>query len=84
MYRDGDFVVVSTLRFHKSRLQPGDVIAFRKPPYGVMIKRIDRYNRNDGTLFVVGYHSSSIDSRRFGPLDTGQVLGKVVWHIPKR
>jgi type IV secretory pathway protease TraF len=84
VYRDGDFVLVSTLPLLKRRLEPGDIVAFRKPPYGVMLKRVDRYNRNDGTLFVVGYHPTSVDSRRFGPLESTQVLGKVVWHIPKQ
>ncbi len=81
LYRDGDFVMVSNLPLHTRRLEPGDVVAFRKHPYGVMLKRIDRYNLNDGTLFVIGYHPASIDSRRFGLLEAGQVLGKVVWHI---
>ncbi len=81
VYKDGDFVVVSSLPFHKRRLAAGDIIVFRKHPYGVMLKRIDRYNCNDGTIFVIGCNPASIDSRRFGPLDSSQVVGKVVLHI---
>jgi nickel-type superoxide dismutase maturation protease len=81
--REGDYVVITTIPFFLNRLRPGDVIVFRHPSYGVMIKRVERVLSEGDTLFVIGDHPHSLDSRRFGPVPRRDVVGKMVWHIAR-
>jgi signal peptidase I len=81
-YREGDFVLVSKIPFYLVPPSPGDVIAFRQPGYGLLIKRIQNISP-DGGLNVIGNHPESIDSRVFGTVRRKDILGKVIWHIRK-
>jgi phage repressor protein C with HTH and peptisase S24 domain len=81
-YQEGDFVLVSKIPFHLVPPSPGDVIAFRQPGYGLLIKRIQNI-APDGGLNVIGDHPESIDSRVFGTVRRMDLLGKVIWHIRK-
>lgn len=65
------------------RLREGDLILFRQPGLGVMIKRIEQFDAETGRLLVRGSHSRSVDSRTFGEIRPDQLLGKVIWHIRK-
>jgi nickel-type superoxide dismutase maturation protease len=78
-YREGDYVMVVTLPFLS--FKTGDAIVFRHPTYGTMMKKITRVDSSG--LYVVGNHPDSIDSRRFGPVQRREVVGKVIWHIQK-
>ncbi len=79
-FSQGDFVLVSKIPFLFASPAPGEVIAFRQPGYGLLIKRIHSITR-DGELNVAGTHPDSIDSRAFGPVRRQDVVGKVIWHI---
>jgi phage repressor protein C with HTH and peptisase S24 domain len=79
-YRDGDFVLVSKVPFLFRPPQSGDVVAFRRPPYGTLIKRV-KYIDPDGGLFVIGTHNESVDSREFGEVSQDALIGKVIWHV---
>jgi signal peptidase I len=81
-FQGGDFVLISKIPFLFSPPSPGDVIAFRQPGYGILIKRIQQVTP-DGLLDVTGSHPDSIDSRVFGPVNREDMLGKVIWHIHK-
>jgi len=81
-YSQGDFVLISKIPFFLTPPSPGDVIAFRQPGYGLLIKRIQSIGV-DGGLNVIGDHPESVDSREFGPVRRQDILGKVVWHICK-
>jgi signal peptidase I len=81
-YQEGDFVLVSKIPFYLVPPSPGDVIAFRQPGYGLLIKRIQNI-APDGGLNVIGDHPESIDSRVFGTVRRMDLLGKVIWHIHK-
>jgi signal peptidase I len=81
-YQDGDFVLVSKIPFIFHPPAPGDVIAFRQPGYGLLIKRIQSVNQG-GEMNVIGTRIESIDSRMFGPVRQQDMIGKVVWHIRK-
>jgi phage repressor protein C with HTH and peptisase S24 domain len=81
-YQDGDFVVISKIPFLFVPPSPGDIIAFRQPGYGLLIKRVQQITA-DGGVNVIGYHPESIDSRVFGPVRKEYILGKVIWHIRK-
>ncbi len=48
-----------------------------------MIKRVDKYDKNNGELWVSGTHPDSVDSLEIGPVFTEDLLGKVVLHIRK-
>lgn len=65
------------------RLREGDLVLFRQPGLGVMIKRVEQFNAVTGGLLVRGNHSRSVDSRTFGEIRPDQLLGKVIWHIHK-
>ena len=81
-FQDGDFVLVSKIPFAFRSARSGDVVAFHKPPYGMLIKRVE-YLTPAGELFVLGSHHTSVDSLQFGPVRRQDVLGKVIGHIPK-
>jgi signal peptidase I len=83
-YHEGDFVFVSKIPFLFVPPQPGDVIAFHQPGYGVLIKQVGQLSTESDDLYVTGTHPDSVDSRQFGPVHRGDVLGKVIWHIPKK
>ena len=81
-FRDGDYVLVSKIPFFFRAPHSGDVVAFRKPPYGVMIKRVE-YLTETGEVFVLGKDIASVDSLQFGPIARRELLGKVIMHIQK-
>lgn len=79
-FRDGDYVLVSRIPFFFRAPHHGNVVAFTKPPYGVMIKRVE-YLTQAGEVFVLGTHATSLDSLQFGLISRRDLLGKVVGHI---
>ncbi len=81
-FQEGDFVLVSKVPFFFSPASPGDILAFRQPGYGLLIKRVRSVDR-DGKIEVIGSHPDSIDSRVFGPIWDKDIIGKVIWHIRK-
>jgi signal peptidase I len=83
-YQEGDFVLVAGIPSVLRSVKPGDVVAFRKPPYGMMIKKIDHIVPESGEAFVVGTHRESVDSRHFGPVPRSDFVGKVIWHVKRR
>lgn len=84
-YQSGDFVLVSKIPYLFHPPQPGDVIGFSHPTFGLLIKQIDSYDPLSRQLTVVGTHPNSIDSREFGTIAIRQLIGKVHWHIhPQR
>ncbi|MBC8503359.1 MAG: hypothetical protein H8D34_00750 [Chloroflexi bacterium] len=86
-FKEGDFVVLATLasgvlRFFNS-IKRGDVLIFQHELYGSMIKKFDHYEGEDEDLYVTGTHPHSMDSSQFGPIAKKDLIGKVIWHIPK-
>jgi len=77
----GDFVVLATSPLFLSRLQVGDVIVFRHPVHGILIKRVTRTTAED--VFVAGTHKNSLDSHRLGSIPRQKIVGKMIWHIKK-
>jgi len=81
-FRDGDYVLVSKIPLLVRPARAGDVVAFHKPPYGLLIKRVE-YLTPGGELFVLGTHAASVDSLQFGPIRRQDLLGKVLVHVKK-
>ena len=82
-FLEGDFVVVSKIPFVLRKIKAGDIVVFRHPVYGTMIKKVERISPDGEEIFVLGTHPESTDSRQFGPLSRRQLVGKVIWHIKK-
>jgi nickel-type superoxide dismutase maturation protease len=82
-FQKGDFVIVLNQSFLFCKLKPGDVIVFRHPDYGKLIKRIGSLSPDGDELFVVGTHPDSTDSRTFGPILRRWLIGKVIFHIAR-
>ncbi len=78
---EGDFVVVSKIPFVLRKIKAGDIVVFRHPVYGTMIKKVEQISPDGEEIFVLGTHPESTDSRQFGPLRRSQLTGKVIWHI---
>ena len=81
LLEEGDFVLMLKVPFFF--LSPGDVIAFHHPAYGTMIKLIEWKSQKEGLVFAVGTHPLSTDSRTFGPIPKGDIIGKVIWRVRK-
>ena len=79
-FKKGDFVLVSKIPFLFGRVRPGDVVAFRHPDYDLMIKKVEAISADGDEFTVVGSHLASTDSRHFGPVKKGQMVGKVWLH----
>jgi phage repressor protein C with HTH and peptisase S24 domain len=83
LYKEGDFVVITTLPFLSRRIRPGDIIVFQHGLYGTLIKIVDRILPEGDEVFVIGASENSLDSRRLGPISRQAIMGKVIWHIVK-
>jgi signal peptidase I len=80
---DGDFVLVAKVPFWLRPPRSGDVVVFRHPRFGVLIKRVQRISPH-GELYVTGERPSSNDSDAFGVVETRDLIGKVVFAIKKK
>jgi signal peptidase I len=80
-YREGDFVLITKIPFFLYSLKVGDIVAFRHPDYGTMIKKVATISPGGEEIFVMGTHEHSVDSRHFGALQRSALMGKVIWHI---
>jgi nickel-type superoxide dismutase maturation protease len=83
-FRDGDYVLVSAIPILFARLRPGDVIVFKHPSLGKLIKIIERLEDGGSRVYVTGLDDASRDSRVFGAVPRSLVLGKAIWHIGKK
>jgi signal peptidase I len=82
LFDDGDFVLVTKIPFFFfNRIRTGDIVVFNNSTHGMMIKKVDNYDRNKGELWVTGTHRESVDSREIGPVDEDDLVGKVVIHF---
>ena len=82
-FQEGDFVLVSRIPFLFGRLAPGDVVAFRHPEHGTMIKVVGAVAPDGDQFTVLGTHPRSIDSRRFGPVRGRDLIGVVLCHLKR-
>jgi len=82
LFQEGDFVLVSKIPFLVRPPHPGDVVVFRRAPYGLLIKRVERV-LPDGKLWVVGVRPVSVDSYEFGPVARQDLEGKVIFRVKK-
>jgi nickel-type superoxide dismutase maturation protease len=82
-YNHGDYLLTTKIPFILRSLRPGNIVIFKHPVYGTMVKQVKSINSDSGEIFVVGTHPNSTDSRHFGPIPQRWLTGKVLWHIPK-
>jgi len=79
-FQEGDFVLVSKIPFLFRRLRPGDVIVFRHPNYGTLIKTVAALGPAPDEVLVTGIAPASVDSRKLGAIPLRAITGKVIWH----
>jgi hypothetical protein len=82
-FRDGDFVILTTIPFFLNRLKIGDTIIFEHRLYGTLIKRIASFDPETAEAYVEGTRSGSLDSRRLGTIRRDAIRGKVIAHFSK-
>jgi len=83
-YQDGDYVFTAKAPFPSGKIKAGDVIVFRQPVHGLLIKRVSKVLGDGQTYEVRGTQVDSTDSRNFGPVPLSRVSGKVIWHIRQK
>jgi phage repressor protein C with HTH and peptisase S24 domain len=83
LYKEGDFVVITTLPFFLRRLRQGDIIVFHHGLYGTLIKIVDRVLPEEDAVYVIGTSEESLDSRRLGPISRAAIRGRIIWHIAR-
>ena len=83
LYKEGDFVVITTLPFFLRRLRQGNIIVFQHGLYGTLIKIVERVLPGEEAVYVIGANEDSLDSRRLGPISRAAIKGRVLWHIAK-
>ena len=83
LYKEGDFVVITTLPFFLRRLRQGNIIVFQHGLYGTLIKIVERVLLDEDAVYVIGTSEDSLDSRRLGPISHAAIKGRVLWHIAK-
>lgn len=83
-FRDGDYVLAAGVPFPSGKIRAGDVVIFRQPGYGMLIKRVHRVLEAGQAFDVRGTQVESTDSRNFGPIPRENVTGKVIWHIRQK
>ena len=82
-FQEGDFVLLVKIPFFLRTIKPGDVVVFRHALFGTMIKRVERIIPEGDLIEVIGTHTASADSRLFGPIHRSDLVGKVLWHLPR-
>jgi signal peptidase I len=83
-YRDGDYVLAARVPFPSGKIKAGNVIVFRQPVHGLLVKRVHKVLDDGNTFDVRGTQIDSTDSRNFGPVPLSKVEGKVIWHIHQK
>lgn len=81
LFHEGDYVLITTIPFMICKIKPGDTVVFQHPSYGTLIKQVESTALDEGSISVIGTNPDSVDSRRFGPIQREDVVGKVIWHI---
>ena len=81
---DGDFVLVSKIPILLDKLSTGDLVVFRQPGYGILIKRVEWRSPDGQFFYATGLHPNSVDSREFGPVKREALLGKVLFQVKKK
>ena len=81
-FRPGDYVLVNRWAYRHREPSPGDIVVLRNPeaPAQFLVKRVASRNPA-GDYVVVGDNANhSRDSRHFGPVPRGLIIGKVRYH----
>ena len=80
-YQEGDYVLIAKIPLFLDSVRRGDVVVFRHPLFGMMIKKVSRVVGDGNQIYVIGTHENSVDSRQFGAVRKDTLIGKVIWHI---
>lgn len=84
VYQEGDYVLVSEIPLRFCGVRPGDVVVFDHPHDGKVIKLVKHLEDDGRSVFVIGLHPDSIDSRVYGAIPRSLIEGKVIWHVSRK
>ena len=77
-YREGDCLLVDTFAYRRRRARPGEVVVAKSPASVEVVKRV-RFVDSEGRAWLQGDSpEESTDSRDFGPVAPGGIVGRVV------
>lgn len=79
LYKEGE-VVLGMKPIVPFRLKEKDIVFFKHPTIGTMIKQIKSINHTK--VFVQGTSADSIDSRDFGEIEVEEITHKVICKLP--
>tara|TARA_B100000809_G_scaffold131230_2_gene129046 strand:+ start:28857 stop:29153 length:297 start_codon:yes stop_codon:yes gene_type:complete len=79
-YLEGDYVVSVTTKLVNLRI--GDIIIFKHPAYGYLIKEICQKNENG--YYVQGIYPKSTTSESIGLVNLNMIEGKVIMKIQSK
>ena len=77
--RPGDRLLVDTGAYRDRAPRSGDIVVLIDPetPARWLVKRVSRVDATDGTVEVLGDSADTArDSRRFGPVPVGSLIGR--------
>lgn len=80
-FSSGDFVLI--FKYPYTTFLPGDVVVIRHPHLETIIKRIKSITINGGFTLVGDNLIASSSSDTMGEVESSNILGKVILHIPK-
>ncbi len=82
-FREGDFVIASSLSYILKLPKVGDVVVARHPSKREMVVITRIAERTcDGRYVLVGDNASfSTESREFGPVAQNDIIGEVLLHV---
>ena len=83
-FQEGDYVLTAGVPFPSGKIKAGNVIVFRQPVHGFLVKRVQKVLDEGQAFEVRGTQIDSTDSRNFGPVPLSQVEGKVIWHFRQK
>ena len=77
-FKDGDRVIINRITYLFARPKPSNIVALKHPKKRnkILLKKIKKVSSGD-QFFVVGENKSdSEDSRYFGKINKGSIIGK--------
>lgn len=78
--RAGDYVLVYRWAYRRRRPHVGDVVVLHDPEEAdrYLVKRVAGMGPPDRVVVLGDNHAASRDSRQFGPVGMGSIVGRVV------
>ncbi len=77
-YLDGDFVLILKSPFFKYFIKQGRDVVFYRAPYGIMIKRIIKIDKESKSVDLTGINDNSLSRDLLRSVHYDDILGVVI------